>query len=164
MALVFALTMPAAAETEVDAYGLGYHPPVPERWTKIDDDLSIRARVVRDKSGALAKVVKSPEVLRLEVAFFARKGAADRAVSLKCTVHFLDAEAVNSDPVMDVPCYSGRLLDAEGKFQPLDLDLRFRPVASDPAGTSAVAIRVQDGVIKDGVTLWPTYDWQGGTR
>jgi hypothetical protein len=165
MALLLALATPAAAETEVDAYGLGANPPVPEQWTKIDADISIRARVVRDKSGALADVVKKPEVLRLELAFFAREGAADRAVALTCSVYFLDAAAVRSDPVVaEVPCYTGRLADASGKFQPIDLDLKFRPVASDPAGTSAVAVRVKDTVISDGVMLWPTYDWQGGTR
>lgn len=165
MALLLALAAPAAAETEVDAFGLGSNPPVPEQWTKIDEDISIRARVVRNKSGALAEVVKKPEVLRLELAFFAREGAADRAVALTCSVYFLDAEAVRSEPVMaDVPCYTGRLSDATVKFQPIDLDLKFRPVASDPAGTSAVAVRVTDTVITDSVMLWPTYDWQGGMR
>lgn len=165
MALLLALAAPAAAETEVDAYGLGTNPPVPEQWTKIDADISIRARVVRNKSGALADVVKKPEVLRLELAFFAREGAADRAVALTCSVYFLDAAAVRSDPVMaDVPCYTGRLSDASGKFQPLDLDLKFRPVARDPAGTSAVAVTVTDTEITDSVMLWPTYDWEGGTR
>lgn len=165
MALLLALAAPAAAETEVDAFGLGTNPPVPEQWTKIDQDISIRARVVRNKSGALADVVKKPEVLRLELAFFAREGAADRAVALTCSVYFLDAAAVRSDPVMaDVPCYAGRLSDATGKFQPLDIDLKFRPVASDPAGTSAVAVRVTDTVITDSVMLWPTYNWHGGTR
>ena len=165
MALLLALAAPAAAETEVDAFGLGRNPPVPEQWTKIDEDISVRARVVRDQSGALAEVVKAPEVLRLELAFFAREGATDRAVALTCSVYFLDAAAVRSDPVMaDVPCYTGRLSDATGKFQPLDLDLKFRPVATDPAGTSAVAVTVTDSVITDSVMLWPTYDWQGGMR
>ncbi|WP_284325363.1 hypothetical protein [Cypionkella aquatica] len=164
LALLLALASPVAAETEVDAYGLGSHPPKPEHWAKIDDDLSIRARVVHDASGALADVVPRREVLRLELAFFAREGAADRDVSLHCKVHFVDATAESSDFVKDVPCYKGRLLDAEGTFQPLDLDLRFRPVASDPAGTSAVMVRVNDSVVKDGVTLWATYDWQGGKR
>ena len=164
LVLCAALASPALAETEVDAYGLGSNPPVPEQWTKINEDLSIRARVVHNNTGALADVVKRAEVLRLEVAFFAREGAADRDVSLTCKVAFLDAEAARSAPVVDAPCYKGRLSDAAGKFQPLDLDVKFRPVASDPAGTSAVTIRVDDAVIKDGVTLWPTYDWQGGTR
>ncbi len=160
-----ALALPALAETEVDAYGLGTHAPVAEQWTKIDEDLSIRAQVVRDKSGALAEVVKAPEVLRLDLAFFAREGAADRDVNLTCTVYFLAADATRSEPVKsDVPCYKGRLSDAAGQFVALDLELKFRPVASDPAGTSAVGVRVTDTVIKDGVTLWPTYDWQGGTR
>lgn len=163
-AAILALALPAAAETEVDAYGLGPNPPAPEQWTKIDEDISIQARVVRDKSGALADVVKRPEVLRLELAFFAREGAADRKVNLTCTAYFLDAEATRSDPVASGPCYSGHLLDAEGKFQLLDFELRFKPVASDPAGTSAVAVQVTDTVINDRVMLWPTYDWQGGKR
>lgn len=164
--VMLALAAPALAETEVDAYGLGPNPPLPEQWTKIDEDISIRAQVVHDATGALADVVKAPEVLRLDLAFFAREGAADRDVSLVCTVSFLDAEAVPSAKaaISEQPCYKGRLSDAAGKFQPLDLDLKFRPVASDPAGSSAVVVRVNDLVIDDGVTLWPTYDWQGGRQ
>ena len=165
LTVMLALAAPAHAETEVDAYGLGPNPPVPEQWAKIDEDISIRAQVVRDGSGALADVVKAPEVLRLDLAFYAREGAADRKVSLVCTVYFLDANALRSDPVKsEVPCYEGQLSDAAGKFQALDLDLKFRPVTRDPAGTSAVAVTVKDLVIDDGVMLWPTYDWQGGMR
>ena len=127
LAVVLALATPMAAETEIDAYGLGSNPPLPEKWTKIDEDLSIRARVVRDKSG-----------------------------------DFMDANAERSQKAAAVPCYSGQLHDADGKFQPLDFELKFRPVTSDPAGTSAVAVEVTDTVIKDHVMLWPTYDWQGG--
>ncbi len=162
LAVVLAMATPVAAETEVDAYGLGRNPPAPEKWTKIDEDLSIRARVVRDKSGELADVVKRPEVLRLEVAFFARKGAADRKIVLTCAAYFMDAKAQHSQKAAAVPCYSGQLHDADGKFQPLDFELKFRPVTSDPAGTSAVAVEVTDTVINDHVMLWPTYDWQGG--
>lgn len=165
-AVMLALAAPVQAETEVDAYGLGPNPPVPEQWTKIDEDISIRAQVVRDATGTLADVVKAPEVLRLDLAFYAREGAADRKVSLVCTVSFLDAEAVPSAKavIAEQPCYSGRLSDAAGKFQPIELELKFRPVASDPAGSSAVVVRVNDLVIDDGVTLWPTYDWQGGRQ
>jgi hypothetical protein len=164
-AVVLAMAGVARAETEVDAYGLGDHDPIPEQWTKIDDDLSIRVQILHDKTGELAAVVTRPEVLRVEVTFFAREGATDRAVNLTCMAYFMDAGAASSgDAVETKPCYQGRLSDATGKFVPIDLGLRFRPVASDPAGTSAVFVRVEDLEINDGVTLWPTYDWQGGTR
>lgn len=163
--VVLAMAGAARAETEVDAYGLGDHDPVPEQWTKIDDDLSIRVQILRDATGELAAVVNSPEVLRVEVTFYARTGAADRAVNLTCMAYFMDAGAGSSgDAVKTKTCYKGRLSDATGKFVPIDLGLRFRPIVSDPAGTSAVIVRVEDLVINDGVTLWPTYDWQGGTR
>ena len=64
----------------------------------------------------------------------------------------------------DKPCYEGRLSDATGQFVPLTLDLQFRPVASDPAGTSAVVVEVHDLVAKDHVTIYATYDWQGGRK
>lgn len=164
-AIVWAMVGAAQAETEVDAYGLGDHAPIPERWTKIDEDLSIRVQILHDKTGELAAVVNKPEVLRVEVTFYAREGAADRPVNLTCMAYFMDAGAGSSgDAVKTKPCYEGRLSDAVGKFVPIDLGLQFRPVVSDPAGTSAVIVRVGDLVINDGVTLWPTYDWQGGTR
>jgi hypothetical protein len=154
----------AQAETEVDAYGLGYHKPVPERWLKLDEDLSIRIRVLH-KDGALAAEVTAGQVVQTEVTFFGREGAKDRDVQLVCSARFKDAEAVDSDFVrQDKPCYTGRLSDATGRFVPLDMDLYFRPVSTDPAGTSAVEVQVTDKVVNDHVTLWATYDWQGGRK
>lgn len=145
----------ARAETEFDACGLGNHAPIPERWTKI----------LHDKSGELAAVVSKPEVLRAEVTFYAREGVADRAVNLTCMACFRTADAGSSgDAVTTKPCAAGRLSDATGKCVPIDFGLKFRPVVSDPAGTSAAIVRVADLVINNGVTRWPTYDWQGGTR
>ncbi len=154
----------AGALTEVDAYGLGPNPPVPESWLKLDEDLSIRVRIL-DAKGNLAGQVDTVQVLRAEVSFFGREDAADREVRLFCTAYFMDANAENSANVIaDKPCYEGRLSDATGRFVPLQMDLQFRPVASDPAGTSAVGVMVRDAVVGDGVTLTPTYDWQGGRK
>jgi hypothetical protein len=164
-ALMVTLLMAGAApaETLTEAYGLGDAAPNPEEWTKIDGDLSIRARILRDATGALADVVTRPEVLRVAVEFHAREGAADRPVRLVCSAMFYDAEGEGSDYVFrDKPCYEGRLADAAGQFRAVDFGLKIRPVATDPAGTSAVVVTVRDLVIDDGVSLAPTYDWQGG--
>lgn len=163
VALAAILAGPVHSETLVDAYGLGHHQPVPEEWTKIDEDLSIRARIVRGNKGTLAPVVQAGQTLTLDLAFFVQPGAADRDIRLVCSVYFYDAKGEGSDyAVRDKPCYQGRLHDGLDRFQPLDLDFRFKPRASDPKGTSAVVVSVKDTVIGDGVGLAPTYDWQGG--
>lgn len=157
------LTTPVASETLVDAYGLGNHKPVPEEWTKIDEELSIRARIVKGKKGSLAPVVQAGQTLTLDLAFYVQPGAKDRPIRLTCSVFFYDARGEGSDEVLtDEPCYEGRLHDGLERFQPLDLNFRFKPRASDPKGTSAVVVRVKDTVIGDGVALAPTYNWQGG--
>ena len=154
----------AMAETEVDAYGLGHHDPVPESWLKLDEDLSIRVRVL-DSRGKLIERVAAPQTLTAEVSLYGREGAADRDVRLVCSAFFIDSGAGWSEAVIDdKPCYEGRLSDATGQFVPLTLDLQFRPVASDPSGTSAVVVEVHDLVVKDHVTIYATYDWQGGRK
>jgi hypothetical protein len=152
----------AIAETEVDAYGLGGHPPNPEVWVKMDDELSVRVRIVRDRSGELADAVARPEVLRLELSFTVAPGATDRDVHFNCQVRFMDAEARSSEVVAKGPCYDGRLSDGSGVFQPMDFKFRFKPNLADPAGTSGV--KVQFGETGSGIfrTLTPTYDWTGG--
>lgn len=162
-ALALPLAAPARAETLVDAYGLGTHAPKPEEWLKIDDELSIRARIVRRAGGEPVAQADQGDTLRLDLAFYVQPGAQDRDIRLTCSVLFYDAHGDDSEYVIeDKPCYAGRLADGAERFQPLDLDLRFRPRASDPAGTSAVVVRVKDMVINDAITLTPTYDWQGG--
>jgi hypothetical protein len=163
--LAFMVATMARGETEIDAYRLGTHAPEPESWLKLDEDLSIRVRILHASNGELAPVVTRPEILRAEISMFGREGAADREVNLTCWVYFKDAEAASSDFVVDgKPCYRGRLSDATGRFVPLDLDLSFRPVASDPAGTSAVVVRVEDSVVDDHIGLFPTYGWEGGRK
>ena len=152
----------AWAETEVDAYGLGYHDPNPQVWLKIDPELSVRARILHDKTGVLADEVTEPEVLRLEVAFTAVDGARDREVRFTCRVRFVDPGAEWSDAVADKPCYAGRLADGAGVFQLLDLDLRFRPQRSDPSGTAGVMVSVTEEVSGERKALVPTYRWKGG--
>ena len=158
------IALPAGAETLQDAYGLGHHKPVPEEWTKIDEELSIRARLLRETSDKLAARVREGETIRVDLAFYVQPGAADRDIYLTCSLTFYDADGEGSDYAFtDRPCYKGRLHDGMGHFQPLVLDLRIKPRATDPRGTSAVIISVQDRVLGDGVALAPTYDWQGGS-
>lgn len=153
----------AAAETLVDAYGLGRHRPVPEEWTKVDEDWSVRARLVRGKSGSLMPVAKRGETVTLDLAFYTQPGVADREIALVCSVFFYDARGESSDyPVEDAPCYQGRLSDAAEQFQTIPLGFKFRPQPGDPKGTSAVVVSVRDRLSGDGVALAPTYDWQGG--
>ena len=163
-ALCLTLATAVRAETEVDAYGLGFHAPVPESWLKLDEDLSIRLRIL-NASGRLAPNVPRPETLRAEVSIFGRAGAPDRQVSLTCSAYFIDAQAENSDYVTrGQPCWTGRLGQADGQFVVIDFDLRFRPVVTDPAGTSAVVVEVKDAVVNDHLSLSATYDWQGGRK
>lgn len=162
--LSLTLASPLQAETQVDAYGLGTLTPAPETWLKLDGDLSVRLRVLHQNSD-LAPIVTHPETLRAEVSIFGRAGAPDRDVQLACSAYFLDPAAVNSGYVMqNKPCFTGRLSQADGQFVAIDLDLRFRPVVTDPAGTSAVVVGVKDTIAHKGKSLSATYDWQGGRK
>ena len=154
---------PAWAETLVEAYGLGRAKPVPEEWTKIDEDLSIRVRLLRETTDKLAARVGAGETIRVVAEFYVQPGAADRDIYLTCSLTFYDAEGEGRDyAFQDRPCYKGRLHDGLETFQPLVLDLRLKPRETDPKGTSAVILSVKDRIINDGVALAPTYDWQGG--
>lgn len=161
--LLVAMALPVGAETLEDAYGLGRHKPVPEEWTKIDEELSIRALILRDGPDRLAPRAQKGDTLRLDLSFHVQPGAQDRDIHLTCSVHFYDTDGEGSDyAIRDRPCYKGRLHEGLERFQPLALDFRFRPRETDPRGTSAVVVSVRDTVIRDGVGLAPTYNWQGG--
>jgi hypothetical protein len=161
--LLAALALPGGAETLEDAYGLGRHKPVPEEWTKIDEELSVRARILRDGTEKLAPRAQKGDTLQLDLSFYVQPGAKDRDIHLTCSVYFYDADGEGSDyAIKDRPCYKGRLHDGLERFQPLVLDFRFRPRETDPRGTSAVVVTVRDTVIKDGIQVAPTYDWRGG--
>ncbi len=152
LVLIGLLAGAALAETKVDAYGLGYHDPVPESWLKLDEDLSIRVQIL-DARGRLAERVATAQVLRAEVSFYGREGAADREVRLFCTAYFMDANAENSERVIsDKPCYEGRLSDATGRFVPLQMNLQFRPVASDPVAPVAAEMTT----VSPSLTLRPS--------
>lgn len=163
VALTCAMALPGAAETLEDSYGLGRNKPVPEEWTKINEELSIRARILRDGTDKLAPRAQKGDTLRLDLAFYVQPGATDRDIYLTCSVYFYDAEGESSDYSLDDrPCYKGRLHDGLERFQPLVLDFIFRPRETDPRGSSAVVVTVRDTVIKDGIQVAPTYDWRGG--
>ncbi|MFM2357056.1 MAG: hypothetical protein RLZZ528_2792 [Pseudomonadota bacterium] len=153
---------PVGAETLVDAYGLGPHEPKPEEWTRIDEELSVRAQVVDAATGELAAEVRPNQSLRLDLAFYAQPESKDREVRLVCSVYFYDAEGEASEyHLMQKPCYEGRLHDALDRFQPLTWEFRFRHKPGDPAGTSAVVVNVEDLVIDEGLGLTPTYRLSG---
>jgi hypothetical protein len=152
----------AHSETEVDAYGLGDHDPNPEQWVKVDDELSIRVSIVRNKTGELMPIVKSPTTLRLDVSFTTAAGSPDREIHLDCMIYFKDPDARSSDIVYDKPCYTGHLSDGLGKFQPLDLNFKFQPTASDQKGTRAVVIQIHETHSNIHRSIFPTYRWLGG--
>jgi hypothetical protein len=161
--MLAALALPAGAETLEDAYGLGRAKPKPEEWTKINEELSIRARILRDGTDKLAPRAQKGDTLRLDLSFYVQPGAKDRDIYLTCSVYLYDADGEGSDyAIKDRPCYKGRLHDGLERFQPLVLDFIIRPRETDPRGTSAVVVSVRDMVIKDGIEVAPTYNWQGG--
>jgi hypothetical protein len=164
-AAVFMLFAGAAlAATQQETFGLGPFDPVPERVVKMDEDLSIRLRIL-DSEGALATVVPEPEILQAELSFIAREGAVDREVRLICTASFMMADGYGSDDIINKrPCYRGRLSDATGVFVPLKFNLRFRPVATDQAGSSGVHVQIYDKAADKHLIIWATYDWQGGWK
>jgi hypothetical protein len=166
-AIIFALAFggAAVAETKADTFGLGDHEAVPEKTAKIDKDLSVRVRLILEKAGTLAAKVKKGEIIRVEVAYFSRDGAKDRLVSLVCSAQFIDTKAEKSESsVSGKPCFEGRLEDAYGRFRELDMNLRFRAEATDPAGTYGVVVKVLDSVSGKQAVLVPTYTWLDGAK
>ncbi len=166
-AIILALTLTgsAYAETKADTFGLGNHEPDPEKTGKIDNDISIRARLIREKKGELAAVVKKGEIVNLQVDFIVRDGAKDRPLSLVCYAQFIDTKAEKSPmSVNGKPCREGRTQDYAGRFSELQMSLRFHPEASDPNGTYGVVVRVEDSVSGKHVVLVPTYAWQDGKQ
>ena len=148
----------------MDAYGLGEHASAPEEWTKINEELSVRARIL-DEGGQLARTARRGDILTLALDFYVQPGAQDRPVALECSIFFYDATGAASDyQLTSRPCYAGRMKDASEHFQPLDLDFRFTNTDRDPLGTAAVVVQVTDTAINDGIALSPTYQLQKDLR
>lgn len=165
VAISAAMASTALAETTVDKLGLGTHEPVPEKMGKIDNDLSIRVRLVREKTGDFAIALKKGEIVRVEVDYIGRDGATDRPISLVCSAQFIDTKGEKSaTSINGKPCMDGRLQDSWGRFSSLDMNLRFQAEATDPAGTYGVVVRVDDSVSGKHVVLVPTYGWQDGKK
>jgi hypothetical protein len=155
----------ASAQSTPDELGLGNHEPKPEKVGKIGNDIFIRARLIREKSGELAAKVKQGEIVSVELDYLAADGAKDRPISLVCSVQFIDLEGQKSDSsITGKPCREGRLQDYGGRYDSLAIKLRFRPETSDPAGTNGVIVRVEDTFSGKRVTLVPTYDWVDGKK
>ena len=157
LALGFSATV--RAETFVDANGLGNHTPAPQDIQKIDDELSVRARIVHDKSGKLADNAVGEEMLRLELTFTTVDGAADRPIRFRCRVTFLHANGESPDIEKAGICYKGHLADGIGGYHRFAVNLRFQMKNTDPQGTSGVQIELKEehsGLTK---VLVPTYGW-----
>ena len=164
-ALASSLACAAIAETKADQWGLGDHEPVPEKTAKIDRDLTIRVRLIREKSGDFAMAVKKGEIVRVDVEYIGRDGAADRPIALVCSAQFMDTKGEKSESSINrKPCLDGRLQDAWGRFRGLDMPLRFRAEQKDPAGTYGVIVRVEDSISGKKVVLVPTYGWVDGKK
>jgi hypothetical protein len=163
--LALAAVNGASAQSTSDELGLGNHEPKPEKVGKIGNDIFIRARLIREKSGELAATVKKGQIIAVQLDYLAAEGAKDRPISLVCSVQFIDVEGEKSDSsVSGKPCEEGRLQDYEGRYGRLDIELRFRPETSDPAGTNGVIVRVEDTFSGKRVVLVPTYDWVDGKK
>ncbi len=148
----------AGAETLIEAYGLGPAKAVPEEWTKINQELSIRARIVDAASGETRGAVRAGDKLALALDFYVQPGAKDRKISLTCGHFFYNAEGeAKGKEAKDIPCYSGRLSDGAERFQPLSYRYEFTLGPSAVKGTWALIARVEDQVIKDGIALAPTF-------
>lgn len=165
IAIALAAGSPVFADSKADKLGLGSHDPDPEKTGKIDNDLFIRVRLIRDKSGDFAVGVKKGEVVRVEVDYIGRDGAKDRPISLICSVKFIDTKAETSESTISgKPCLDGRLQDSSGRYNPLNMNLRFRAETKDPAGTYGVVVRVDDSYSGKHVVLVPTYGWVDGKK
>ncbi len=152
----------AAAETLVEAYGLGNARPVPEEWTKIDEILSVRAQIVDAATGRLIKEAKIGQKLRLTLDFYVQPGAEDRDIALQCSLYFYDATGETKGPELeDQPCYAGRLVDGLEQFRSLEFDMTFRPPMGAAMGSWAAVVRVDDTVLHGGVALAPTFRVKG---
>ena len=167
--LVLAIAMAAGgaalAETKADTFGLGNHEAAPEKMGKIGKDITIRVRLIREKTGELASVVTKGETVAVKVDFIGREGAKDRPIALVCYAQFIDTVAEKSAmSVNGKPCLEGRLEDSYGRFSPLDMSLRFHAEASDPAGTYGVVVKIEDSVSGQHVVLVPTYAWVDGKK
>jgi hypothetical protein len=155
----------AAAQSDPAKLGLGDHAPKPEKVGKLGNDIFIRARLVREKSGELAGKVKRGEIIALHLDFLPAEGAKDRPISLICSAQFIDVAGDKSDSSVDSKiCRDGRLQDSSGYYSGLAMPLRFRPEASDPAGTHGVVVTVEDSFSGKKVVLVPTYEWVDGKK
>lgn len=166
MAISFLSAAPSvvAAETLVEAYGLGNSTPEPEEWTKINEELSIRARIVDAASGELTAHANLGQKLALALDFYVQPGAKGRKITLTCGHYFYNPEGEQKGKeVSGVPCYSGKLSDGAEKFQPLSYRYEFTMGQSAMKGTWALIAQVRDTEIGDGIALDPTFAVGGGS-
>lgn len=165
VAVSTAMTCAALAATTAEKLGLGNYEPVPERIGKIDNDLTIRVRLIREKSDDFAIALKKGEIVDVQVEFISRDGAKDRPIALVCSVEFIDIKGKKTpSSVNGKPCMDGRLEDSYGRFNRLTMNLRFRADEADPAGTYGVVVKVSDSISGKEVVLVPTYGWQDGAK
>ena len=165
LTVAVALASTAVAKSNPDKLGLGDYKPAPEKIGKIDNDLTIRVRLIREKTGDFAIALKKGEIVEVQVEFIGRDGAKDRPIALVCSVEFIDTKGeTTASSVSGKPCMDGRLEESYGRFTRLNMPLRFRADEKDPAGTYGVVVRVDDSLSGKGVVLVPTYGWQDGAK
>ncbi len=163
VALLGLTPLMAAAETLVEAYGLGDAEPVPEEWTKINEELSIRARIVDAATDEVVFDVATGQKLALSLDFYVQPGAADRDIRLSCGHFFYNPDGEQKGKeVSAVPCYSGKLSEGAETFQPLSYRYEFTMGKTAAQGTWALIAQVRDEVINDGIALNPTFRVGGG--
>lgn len=160
-ALLIGVALPAGAEVLVGE-PLGEQVASPEDLQVFDDRIRMAARLVFSGTDDLADRVDKPARIDLEMGFMTSADVAPEDVRLRCKVFFVDPGNQVSRIAKDVICYKGNLGEVAGKWVPMRLDFTFKPVTSDPKGTSGVRVEVKDQVSGEVAYFMPTYDWQGG--
>jgi hypothetical protein len=150
----------ASADVNPAKAGLGQEAAKPEQVARLSDTVTVRIRLINEKSGNLASTVGPGELVAVKADVLGTNSDNEPNLSLVCTVRFLDmAGMASASPVDGRPCFEGRTY---GGFQPLDMSLRFRGSDADPNGTYGVAFTVTDNLSGRGLVLVPTFGWTGG--
>lgn len=158
--ILLALAAPALAETPVKMIAR------PEALIVFSKDLRLGARIV-DKNDALVASLQTPVEIDLEAGFWTDKSITEpgvKTVRLRCTARFVMADGSRGKQVLNTLCHEGDLADTANAWTQMQIGLRFRPVASDPAGVMGVELTVTDELSGKTGVMMPTFDWQGGKK
>ena len=133
---------------------VGAHPAQTEVTVAFDKRMSIRARLVFDRSGDPADVVAKAVQIRFEMALEPVEGAKAGEVRLTCRIVFVKADGSVTAPARDHACYAGPVAAVE-----VDAALKFRPGRDDPVGATGVMLVVRDEITKKERKVMATYGW-----